>query len=125
MNVFVVDDSVVIRDRLKRLLREAPEVIVVGEAGDADEAVAAILQQKPDVVLLDIHLLDGNGIDVLQRLKREPSAPAVIILTDYPYPEYRELCLAAGADFFLVKSSEFEKVVPALQQLGQRKDLKA
>ncbi len=120
MKVFVVDDSSVIRDRLKRLLGEAPEVRVVGEAGDAQGAIAAILEQKPDVVLLDLHLLDGNGIDVLHRLKQEPAAPAVIILTDYPYPEYRKLCLAAGADFFFVKSTEFEKVVPALQQLTRQ-----
>ncbi len=121
MKVFVVDDSAVIRGRLKRLLAEVPHVQVVGEAGDAQIALAAILEQKPDVVLLDIHLLNGNGIDVLQRLKQEQLAPAVIILTDYPYPEYRQLCLDAGADFFLLKSTEFEQIVPALRQLSQQK----
>ena len=121
MKVFVVDDSVVIRERLKRLVAEVPDVQVVGEAGDAQIAVAAILAQKPDVVLLDIHILNGNGIDVLQRLKQERVAPAVIILTDYPFPEYRQLCLNAGADFFFVKSTEFEQLVPALQKLSQQK----
>ena len=121
MKVFVVDDSVVIRERLKRLVAEVPDVQVVGEAGDAQIAVAAILAQKPDVVLLDIHILNGNGIDVLQRLKQERVAPAVIILTDYPFPEYRQLCLKAGADFFFVKSTEFEQLVPALQKLSQQK----
>jgi DNA-binding NarL/FixJ family response regulator len=121
MKVFVVDDSAVIRKRLKRLLAEVPQVHVVGEAGDAQIALAAILEQRPDVVLLDIHMHNGNGIDVLQRLKQERVAPAVIILTDYPYPEYRQLCLDAGADFFLVKSTEFEQIVPALQQLNQQK----
>lgn len=121
MNIFVVDDSVVIRERLKRLLADVPDALVIGEAADAQIALAAILEQKPDVVLLDIHILNGNGIDVLQRLKQEQVAPAVIILTDYPYPEYRQLCLAAGADYFLVKSTEFEQLVPALQQLSQKK----
>ncbi len=121
MKVFVVDDSVVIRDRLKRLLAEVPQVQVVGEAGDAQIAISAILEQEPDVVLLDIQLLNGNGIDVLKRLKQERVSPAVIILTDYPYPEYRQLCLAAGADFFFLKSTEFEQLVPALQQLSQQK----
>jgi DNA-binding NarL/FixJ family response regulator len=122
MKVFVVDDSIVIRERLKRLLGEVPQVQVTGEAGDAQIALAAILEQRPDVVLLDIHILNGNGIDVLSRLKQERVAPAVIILTDYPYPEYRQLCLDAGADFFFVKSTEFEQIVPALQQLSQQKD---
>jgi DNA-binding NarL/FixJ family response regulator len=121
MKIFVVDDSVVIRERLKRLLADVPDALVIGEAADAQIALAAILEQKPDVVLLDIHILNGNGIDVLQRLKQEQVAPAVIILTDYPYPEYRQLCLAAGADYFLVKSTEFEQLVPALQQLSQKK----
>ena len=123
MKVFVVDDSVVIRERLKRLLAEEPQCQVVGEAGDACVALAAILEQRPDVVLLDIHILNGNGIDLLQRLKQERVAPAVIILTDYPYPEYRQLCLASGAEFFLNKSAEFEQIVPAMLELSQQKAL--
>ncbi len=117
MKVFVVDDSAVIRKRLKRMLADEPQVQVIGEAGDAQGGTDAILRLKPDVVLLDIHLLDGSGIDVLERLKKTTPSPAVIILTDYPYPEYRQLCLAAGADFFFVKSTEFDQVIPALNQL--------
>ncbi len=121
MKVFLVDDSVVIRERLKRLLTDVQGVQVIGEAGDALVLTTdAILEQKPDVVLLDIHLLDGSGIDVLQRLKKAKPAPAVIILTNYPYPQYRQKCLDAGADFFFIKSTEFDKVVPALKQLIQR-----
>ncbi len=120
MNVFLVDDSLVIRQRLKRLLADVGEVQVVGESGEVQEATNAILEQKPDVVLLDIHLFNGNGIDVLQRLKKEKPAPAVIILTNYPYPQYRQKCLEAGADFFFVKSTEFDRVVPALKQLIQQ-----
>jgi two-component system response regulator DesR len=120
MNVFLVEDSLVIRHRLKRLLAEVKEVQVIGETGDAQEAISAILEQKPDVVLLDIHLLNGNGIDVLQKLKKTKPAPAVIVLTNYPYQQYRQKALEAGADFFFVKSTEFDQVVPALRQLIQR-----
>ena len=120
MKVFLVDDSLVFRQRLKRLLADVPEVQVIGEMGDAQVAMEAILTRKPDVVLLDIHILNGNGIDVLQRLKKATPAPVVIILTNYPYPQYRQRCLAAGADFFFVKSTEFDQVVPALKQLIQR-----
>ncbi len=122
MKVFVVDNSAVIRQRVKRMLADIPEIQVIGEAEAAQDATETILRQKPDVILLDIHLLDGNSIDVLQNLKRTQPAPAVIILTDYPYPQYRQMCLEAGADFFFDKSTEFELVVPALEQLDRRKD---
>src|SRR5512143_3397602 len=93
MKVFLVDDSVVIRQRLKRMLADLKEVQVTGEAGDADQATQAIKDSKPDVVLMDIHLIGGSGIDVLEKVKREQPAPAVIILTNYPYPQYRQKCL--------------------------------
>jgi DNA-binding NarL/FixJ family response regulator len=121
MKVFLVDDSLVIRQRLKRMLADVNEVIVIGEAGDARTATTDnILRQKPDVVLLDIHLLDGSGIDILIALKKAKPAPAVIILTNYPFPQYRQKCLEAGADFFFVKSTEFDQVIPALKQLMSR-----
>ncbi len=121
MKVFLVDDSLVIRQRLKRMLAEVQEVQVVGEAGEVQEATDAILKQKPDVVLLDIPLLGGESdIDVLQTLKKIIPAPVVIILTNYPYPQYRQKCLEAGADFFFVKSTEFDQVVPALRKLIQQ-----
>jgi len=58
---FLVDDSLVIRQRLKRMLADVQEVQVVGEAGEVQEATDAILKQKPDVVLLDIHLFTGTA----------------------------------------------------------------
>ncbi len=120
MNVFLVDDSLVIRQRLKRMIADLPDVQVIGEAGGAQEATDAIFATKPDVVLLHIQLLTGSGIDVLQRLKKQIPAPAVIMLTNYPYPQYRQKCLEAGADFFFIKSTEFDQVVPALKLLIER-----
>jgi DNA-binding NarL/FixJ family response regulator len=120
MNVFLVDDSVLMRQRLRRMLADVHDIHVIGEAGEVQEATDAILEQKPDVVLLDIQLFNGSGIDVLRNLKKAESAPAVIILTNYPYPQYRQKCLEAGADFFFVKSSEFDQVILALKQLRQQ-----
>ncbi len=122
MKVFLVDDSNLIRDRLRRMLAAIDDVEIIGEARDAREASSAILEREPDVVLLDIHLLGGSGIDVLDAVKRGPSNPVVIVLTNYAYPQYRQKCLAAGADYFFVKSSEFDQVVPALEHLRQQWD---
>ena len=117
MKVFVVDDSTIIRERLRRMLADELDIETIGETGDAHQAIDAIRSQMPDVVLLDIQLLGGNGIEVLEQVKLSQPSPAAIILTDYPYPEYRERCLAAGADYFLVKSTEFDQVIPALNEL--------
>jgi DNA-binding NarL/FixJ family response regulator len=117
VKIFLVDDSVVFLQRLKRMLADVQEILVIGETGNAQAATTAILEQKPDLAILDINLLNGSGIDVLQSLKKTMPALAVMILTNYPYPQYRRKCLEAGADFFFVKSTQFDQVVPALKQL--------
>lgn len=117
MKIFLVDDSLVIRQRLKRLIADVPGVLVVGEAGSVREATDAILEQKPDVAILDIHLFNGSGIDVLKDAKKADPTLIVIILTDYPFPQYRIKCMEVGADFFFLKSSEFDQIVPTLKQL--------
>jgi len=68
-------------------------------------------------VILDIRMPGGSGIDVLEDIKKINAAPIVIILTNYPYPQYRKKCMAAGADYFFDKSSEFEKVTEVLKKL--------
>ena len=120
MKVFLVDDSAVFLQRLKRMFANVPEIIIVGETGNAHQAPDTILKQKPDVVILDINLLNGSGIDVLQHLKKSMPTLVVMILTNYPYPQYRQKCLEAGANYFFVKSTEFDQVVPALKQLIQQ-----
>lgn len=90
---------------------------LIGEAHDAREATEAIRRLKPDVVILDIHMPGGNGIDVLRSIKQEAPATLVLMLTNFAYPEYRKRCMDAGADFFFDKSTEFDKVPEVLQGL--------
>ncbi len=95
MNVFLVDDSLVIRQRLKRLLADVEEVQVVGESGEVQEATDAILKQKPDVVLLDE---PTRGIDIgakaeIHRLIREDAtAGHGVIVVSSEMPELIGLC---------------------------------
>jgi DNA-binding NarL/FixJ family response regulator len=120
MNVFLVDDSAIIRERLKRMLAMVEEVAVTGEAGGVQTALDAISSLKTDVVLLGLPFCHGSGLALLQRLKKAEPAPTVIILTDDPYPLYRQKCLEAKADFVFVKSTEFDQVIPLLKQLVQQ-----
>ncbi|MBI4672343.1 MAG: response regulator transcription factor [Chloroflexi bacterium] len=120
MNLFLVEDSACLRDRLTRLISRVHGARVVGYAATSHEALEKIPQTKPDVVLLDIHLAQGTGYQVLQQVKRRPRAPIVIVLTNYAYPPYRKKYLEGGADYFFDKSTEFELMLHALQQLRYR-----
>jgi len=117
MKVYVVDDSPLVRERLVLLLSEVEGVDVVGSAESAEEGIEGISRSKPDVAILDIRMPSGNGIAILERIKRHGSSPTVIMLTNYPYPQYRKKCMDAGADYFFDKSGEFQKVTDVLERM--------
>jgi DNA-binding NarL/FixJ family response regulator len=123
LKVFISDDSATIRERLVTMTLDLPEIAVVGQAQDAPGSLDAIRQTRPDVVILDIRMPGGNGLKVLRRLKKMTPAPKVIMLTNFAYVQYREKCEEAGADLFLDKSTEFDKLPQALEQV--RQDLRA
>ena len=120
MKLFVADNSARLRQQIIDLLSELQGIEFVGQAQDAPEALRAIRELKPDVVTLDIQMSGGSGIDVLKRIKRGDSAPAVIVLTDSVSPPYRKSSREAGADFFLDKSAEFDEVREIVQRLLKR-----
>jgi DNA-binding NarL/FixJ family response regulator len=122
MKVFVADNSAILRRQIIGLLSELRGVEIVGQAQVAPEALRAIGERKPDVVTLDIQLNGGGGIDVLKKIKRDGSAPIVIVLTNSTSPPYRKSSMEAGADFFLDKSAEFEEVRGIIQSLCERFD---
>jgi DNA-binding NarL/FixJ family response regulator len=117
MRVFIADDSAVIVERLADLLREIPGVELAGHASDAMEAIRCIQRIKPDAVILDFQMPGGSGLDVLRAIRPDHPGLCVLICTNYPYPQYREECLGAGANFFLDKFSEFEKIPAILRGL--------
>jgi DNA-binding NarL/FixJ family response regulator len=110
IKVFIADDSLIVREHLVTMLEELAGIEVVGQAENVAEAISAIRNLKPDVVILDILMPGGSGIDVLENIKQDGAGPMVIILTNYPYPVYRQKCFQAGADFFLDKSTEFDQI---------------
>ena len=117
MKVFIADDSAVMRERLIEMLSELPEIEIISQAEDGLQATNIITKLNPDVVILDIRMPRGNGIDVLQNIKKNNPALIVIMLTNYPYPQYRKKCMKAGADYFFDKATEFEKVTEVLKKL--------
>jgi len=119
LKVFICDDSAALRERLGTMVWALPGIVVVGQAQDVSGSLDAIHQTRPDVVILDIHMPGGNGIEVLREVKTMNPAPRVIMLTNYAYAQYRKKFAEAGADFFLDKSSEFDKLPEVLEQVRQ------
>jgi DNA-binding NarL/FixJ family response regulator len=117
VKVLIADDSPLMRERLATLISEIEGVELVGQAGSAPEALEAIERSKPDAVILDIRMPGGNGIQVLEALKKSTVEPEVIVLTAFPYPQYRKKCLQAGAKYFFDKSSEFEQIAEVLNKM--------
>ena len=115
LNVFIADDSALMRQRMIALLSELPGLNIIAQATNKQEALKSISKYKPDVAILDIRMPGGSGIDVLKYIKKYYPSSCVIMFTNYPFNQYRKKCKEAGADFFFDKSSEFEKLVEILR----------
>ena len=115
--VLVVEDSALVRLRLRALLSEIPEVAILAETGTAEEAIRLLPDWSADVVILDVRLPDSSGLEVLRSAKALPHPPRVVVLTQYGYDGLRERCLAEGADRFLEKSTEFYRLPEVLDEL--------
>lgn len=108
--VFIVEDSPSIRSRLVDLLGEIDGVCVVGEAETPGDAITGIQQTRPHCVVLDYQLIGGTGVDVLRAVRPASPEIAFVVLTNHPNAQYRRICMEAGADWFLDKSTEFGKI---------------
>ena len=124
MNIFIVEDSSAVRERLVDLVAEVPGVQMVGDAGNYDDAVSGILSTRPDVAILDIKLANGrgSGIDVLQRVKSELPRLRAIMLSNYSTPQHLKASADAGAEYFLDKSADFERIAGILGQLQKESE---
>lgn len=117
MKIFIVEDSAVLRDRLMLQIARKKNANVVGTADDASGAIEQIQRLNPDLVILDIRLRQGNGYQVLKAIKTRGKPPIIVVLTNFPYPQYREIFLANGAEYFFDKSTEFDNAMDCLTKL--------
>ncbi len=119
LKIFIIDDSAVIRARLADMIIDIPDAVLLGQARNISGFMDSVCQTHTGVVILDIHVPEGNGIVELQRLKKMYPVLKVIILTNFAYMQYRERCYKANVEFFFDKSSEFGKIPGALEQIRQ------
>ena len=112
--VYLADDSGVIRDRVAALLH-AHQLSVVGHAATPKACIAGILASRPDVVVLDIQLEGGSGLQVLKVVRAADPAIAFIVFSNIANPTYRKRYLREGAAAILDKNSDFERLPAAIE----------
>ena len=112
--VYLVEDSESIRARLVDLLGSVEGLDIVGESATAADAILGIERTCPDAVVLDIQLTGSSGLEVLRTVHTRLPEIVFIVLTNYPNPQYRRICLQSGASHFLDKTTEFSKVAGIL-----------
>jgi DNA-binding NarL/FixJ family response regulator len=122
LEIFLVDDSILICQRLSRLLSAIPGVQVVGMAATPEEAIEGIARSRPHVAVIDMQLLGGSGLTVLKRLPVLCPPIVAIVLTNHANAQFRRECLRAGARFFFDKSTEFDRVRDTVRQMVEDHD---
>ena len=110
--VLIADDSAHARDGLRALLATWPEIAVVGEAANGQDAVRLVAEYRPDIVLMDLHMPVLDGVQATQLIKQQWPAVTVVVLTVYAVEQ--SAALAAGADAFLLKGGTPERLLGAL-----------
>ena len=117
LKVFLVEDSPILRSRLEEMLVDGGAQ-VVGHAAGAQQAIAAILAAPPDAVVLDLHLDEGSGFDVMKALQKSAPHIAVYVLTNFPSEPHRRKAESLGARGFFDKSGELGRLGEALAALA-------
>lgn len=115
IKVLLAEDHVVVRQGTRELLEREPDLEVVVEAGDGEQAVQLAADLKPDVVIMDIAMPRLNGIEATKRIKAILPSSAVLILTGYDYDEYIVSLLDAGAAGYLLKSVGGDELIGAIR----------
>lgn len=118
MKVLLVEDSRVLRERLRAIIGAIPHLELVGEADNETDAQRYLEQSRPDAVVLDLKLKGSSGLSVLEHIKAVVPQTIVLVLTNYGQPEYRSRCAELGADYFFDKSLNFDEFSACLHGLA-------
>ena len=123
LNLLIVDDHEVVRQGLAAMLGRRPGFHVVAEAGTVAEAVAAARKFRPDLVVMDVRLPDGSGIEACREIRAELPDTRVVMLTSYPDEDAVLSAIIAGASGYLLKQVRARDLVAALEAVGRGESL--
>ncbi|MGY1709860.1 response regulator [Geodermatophilus sp. SYSU D00758] len=115
IRIVVADDHPVVRDGVRSMLAGVPDFDVVGEAASGPEAVAQVRATDPDVVVMDLRMPGGGGVDAVRALRRAGSRAAVLVLTTYDTDSETVAAIEAGATGYLLKDTPAERLFEAVR----------
>ncbi len=121
IKVLIVDDHAIVRQGLRRILAETPDMTVTGEAENGVEALRKIREGEWDVVLLDVSMPGRNGVDTLKQIMSENRGIKVLILSMYPEDQYAVRLLKVGAVGYMTKETAPEELVEAIRKVARGK----
>jgi two-component system response regulator DevR len=123
LRVLLVDDHEVVRDGVKALLQATDDIIVTGEAGSVREAIDEADRTRPDVVVMDVRLADGSGIEATREIRAKHEKTAVIMLTSFADDEALFASIMAGAAGYVLKQVKGGELVRAIRTVGKGESL--
>jgi DNA-binding NarL/FixJ family response regulator len=118
--VFIIDDHCILREGLSHLINCEEDLMVCGETDNVSDALPAIEDAKPDIVIVDISLGDGSGIRLTENLVYAHPALLVLVLSMHDETEYAERCLKSGARGYIMKQESSKKLLSAIRKVLNR-----
>jgi two-component system invasion response regulator UvrY len=118
IRILVADDHAVVRNGLKQIVSDTPDMVVAAEASNGQEVLNKALEDDYDIVLLDITMPDRSGLDILKEIKSQKPELPVLILSIHPEEQYAVRALKAGAAGYLTKESAPEELIRALRRVS-------
>ncbi|WP_449373311.1 response regulator [Arthrobacter psychrolactophilus] len=118
IRVIVADDEQLVRAALVKMVNSRPDMTVVAEAGNGPQAVRCAQTQRADVVLMDVRMPGGDGIEATGQLRSLPTPPQVLVLTTFDLDDYVFAALEAGASGFLLKDTDPERLFHAIRMVA-------
>jgi len=119
IKILLVEDHVIVRESIRQTLERVENFIVVGEAGNGEEALHMAKEHKPDVVIMDISIPKINGIEATRQIKAHNPSTIVIVLTAYDYEQYIFPVIEAGAGGYLLKDVSGAELINAIQTVSR------
>jgi DNA-binding NarL/FixJ family response regulator len=123
LRVMLVDDHEVVRDGIRALLEASEDIVICAEAGSVREAVEEAERTRPDVVVMDVRLTDGSGIEATREIRARRPATQVLMLTSFADDEALFASIMAGASGYVLKQIKGPEIVRAIREVGAGKSL--
>lgn len=120
LKIFLVEDSLPVLNRYREMIEEIEGAALLGTADNETDAVSGIQSSNPNLVVLDLNLKNGNGFEVLRRIKLSAPGIAVAVVTNFTHPQIKSRCLTLGADYFFDKTSDNKSFVELVGTLSRQ-----